>query len=326
MQNYTSIDVAVLALELIPAAAFGFAGERVARAAAAWPRAMRILLPALCALPYMWISYSHQIFLCRWAALYAAIPIAMAWLLEGTAAADPDQRGNWRDAFVLLALGLAVDLRWLEGLWPRGLAGLGKLLLVDAGLYGFIVMRQLRGTGFDFRFRWRDWKTGLRELTFFAPIVIALGLALGFLHPHTNAPRPSMILTWAYIFVFIAVPEELFFRAWVQNLIEKRLAPRLSPSTGESEGKSSGESSGESTCESLNKSTARLPRILALVITSILFGLSHFNKRSTHFNWRYVILATIAGIFYGRAWRQDRRVPASAITHASVDAIWSLWF
>jgi membrane protease YdiL (CAAX protease family) len=318
MQNYTSIDVAVLALELIPAAAFGFAGERVARAAAAWPRALRILLPALCALPYMWISYSHQMLLWRWAALYAAIPIVLAWLLERAAAADPEQRGNWRDAFVLLALGLAVDLRWLEGLWPRGLAGLGKLLLVDAGLYGFVVMRQLRGTGFDFHFRWRDWKTGLRELIFFAPIVIALGLALGFLHPHANALRPSMLLTWAYIFVFIAVPEELFFRAWVQNLIEKRLSARL---TGPKD-----ETAGESAIENTNNGTSRLPRILALVITSILFGLSHFNKRSTHFNWRYVILATIAGIFYGRAWREDRRVPASAITHATVDAIWSLWF
>ena len=75
-----------------------------------------------------------------------------------------------------------------------------------------------------------------------------------------------------------------------------------------------------------SRKNSNATRILALVITSILFGLSHFNKRSTHFNWRYVILATIAGIFYGRAWRQDRRVPASSITHASVDAIWSLWF
>ncbi|MGC2151021.1 MAG: CPBP family intramembrane glutamic endopeptidase [Terriglobales bacterium] len=326
MQNYTSIDVAVLALELIPAAAFGFAGERAARAAAAWPRALRIILPALCTLPYMWISYSHQIFLWRWAALYAAIPIAIAWLLEEAAAADPDQLGNWRDAFVLLALGLAVDLRWLESLWPRGLAGLGKLLLVDAGLYGFVVMRQLRGTGFDFHFRWRDWKTGLRELIFFAPIVIAFGLALGFLHPHTNAPRPSMLLTWAYIFVFIAVPEELFFRAWAQNLIEKRLAARFARRTDETSGESEAKSAGENANESANKNSNRRPRILALVITSILCRLSHFNKRSTHYNWRYVILATIAGIFYGRAWRQDRRVPASAITHASVDAIWSLWF
>jgi membrane protease YdiL (CAAX protease family) len=36
-------------------------------------------------------------------------------------------------------------------------------------------------------------------------------------------------------------------------------------------------------------------------------------------------LAAVAGIFYGRAWRRDRRVGAAAVTHASVDAIWSLW-
>ena len=115
-----------------------------------------------------------------------------------------------------------------------------------------------------------------------------------------------MILTWVYIFIFVAVPEELFFRAWVQNLLEKRLTFWLDSRA--------------------DPRASRLARMMALIITSILFGLSHFNKRSTHFNWRYVILATIAGIFYGRAWRQDRRVPASSITHASVDWIWSLWF
>ena len=68
-------------------------------------------------------------------------------------------------------------------------------------------------------------------------------------------------------------------------------------------------------------------RCPALVIASILFGLSHFNKRSAHFNnWRYVLLAAIAGIFYGRAWRERRRVAASTITHTFVDWIWSWWF
>jgi membrane protease YdiL (CAAX protease family) len=87
------------------------------------------------------------------------------------------------------------------------------------------------------------------------------------------------------------VPEELFFRAWVQNLLERRVGRRA-----------------------------------ALVLAAILFGLSHFNKRSARFNWRYVLLATIAGVFYGRAWRENRRVPASTITHASVDWLWGLWF
>jgi hypothetical protein len=291
MQNATPAAIAVLVLELIPAGVFGCAGERVGQVCARWPSIVRITLPALCVLPYVFISSSHQMFSWRWCALYALLPVAIAWLLAQAANADPEQRGNWRDAVILLTLGLAVDLRWFEPAWPSGLAGLGKLLLVDAGLYGFLAIRRLSGIGFDFHFRWSDWKTGLRELIFFAPLVLGFGLALGFLHPHRNMHWLTMVPTWIYIFIFIAVPEELFFRAWVQNLLERRVGRRW-----------------------------------ALAITAILFGLSHFNKRSAHFNWRYVVLASIAGIFYGRAWRERRRVPASAITHASVDAIWTFWF
>jgi len=291
MQNATPAAIAVLVLELAPATVFAIAGERVGQACARWPATVRTALPVFCALPYILIASSQQMFSWKWCALYAALPVAIAWLLGQAATADPEQRGNWRDAIVLLTLGLAVDLRWFEGAWPSGLTGLGKLLLVDAALYGFVAIRRLSGTGFDFHFRWSDWRTGLRELTFFTPLVLGLGMALGFLHPHGNAPRLSMVPAWIYIFVFIAVPEELYFRAWVQNLLERRVGRRR-----------------------------------ALAITAVLFGLSHFNKRSTHFNWRYVLLASVAGIFYGRAWRENRRVPASAITHASVDAIWSFWF
>ena len=38
-----------------------------------------------------------------------------------------------------------------------------------------------------------------------------------------------------------------------------------------------------------------------------------------------VLLAAIAGVFYGRAWRQERRVGASAMTHTLVDTVWSMW-
>ena len=102
-----------------------------------------------------------------------------------------------------------------------------------------------------------------------------------------SAPSPS---TWIFTFFFIAVPEELFFRGWLQNLLEHRIG-----------------------------------RNRALFLTAALFGLAHFNKRAIYFNWRYVLLAAIAGIFYGRAWRNQHRVGASAVTHATVDSIWSLW-
>jgi membrane protease YdiL (CAAX protease family) len=292
MQNVTPVAIAAFGLDLVPAVLFGCVGDRVVRAVGRWPVAVRLSVPALMAVPYVMISISQHMFRWGWFALYAALPVAIAWLLLRAAAADPGQRGDWRDAFILLVVGLAVDLRWFDRAWPPGLRALNELFLVDAGLYGFLAIRQLSGVGFDFHLRWSDWRTGLRELVFFAPPVIVLGLALGFIHPHRNVPGiGSALLHWAGIFFFTAVPEELFFRAWVQNLLERRVGRRA-----------------------------------ALAVASILFGLSHFNKRSVHFNWRYVLLATIAGIFYGRAWREQRRVAASTITHASVDWLWGLWF
>jgi len=291
VQNLPPIAIAAFVLELTPAVAFGCAAERIARAVQRWPLAARIAFPALYVVPYILLSVPQQIFQWRWLALYAALPIAIAALLQQAAAVDPEQHGNWRDAIILLLLGPAVDLRWFDAAWPTGLRALNELLLVDIGLYGFLAIRQLGGTGFDFHLRWSDWKSGLRELLFFTPLVLTLGLALGFIHPHANRPQAGMAaLRWLMIFFFTAMPEELFFRGWVQNLLERRMGRRT-----------------------------------ALAIASALFGLSHFNKRSAHFNWRYVLLATIAGIFYGRAWREHRRVPSSTITHASVDWIWGLW-
>src|SRR5579863_7400889 len=292
MQNVTPVAIAALVVELAPAVAFGCAADRIARSLARWPAAVRVSFPALFVVPYGMVSLSQHIFQWTWFGLYALLPVAIAWLLKRAAVADREQHGDWRDWFILLVLGLAVDLRWFDSAWPNGLRALNELLLVDAGLYGFLGIRQLSGTGFDFHFKWSDWKTGLRELVFFAPIVLVLGLVLGFIHPHGNRPGVGgALLRWVGIFFFTAVPEELYFRAWLQNLLERRVG-----------------------------------RGAALVIASVLFGLSHFNKRAAHFNWRYVLLATIAGIFYGRAWRERRSVPASAITHASVDWIWSLWF
>jgi membrane protease YdiL (CAAX protease family) len=295
MSNTTPLAIAVLAAELAPAAAFAFAGKRVAAAIGTLPATLRVLLPGLLALAYAPLAASRHFFRWDWLVLYAFLPIVIGWLLLRAAHADPEKRGDWRDAVVLLTLGLAVDLRWFDAAWPAGLEGLGKLLLVDAGLYGFLGVRRLDNVGFDFRLQWSDWKIGMRELAFFAPVVILLGLALAFIHPHREVPSVlGAALRWLGIFVFVAIPEELFFRGWVQNLLDRRL------------GRSGG-----------------------LVLASILFGLSHFNKRNLpgqHFNWHYVLLASIAGIFYGRAWRERRRLPASTITHTFVDWMWSWWF
>src|SRR5216683_5799637 len=255
------------------------------------PIAVRMVLPAALCVPYAMVAISYEQFRWGWFALYLLLPVAITLLLHRSSVVDQAQRGDWSDFLVLAVLGLAVDLRWFEPAWPPRFGVFNKILLLDAGIYGFLAIRRLQGVGFDLRLRLADLRIGLREFAIFAPIAIALGLTLGFLHFHAYIPAVSyVVLAWTFTFFFIAVPEELFFRGWLQNLLERRIGPRW-----------------------------------ALAVTAVLFGLSHFNKRAAHFNWRYVVLASLAGIFYGRAWLQQRRVGASAVTHASVDTLWSVW-
>jgi membrane protease YdiL (CAAX protease family) len=270
--------------------------------AAFWPRAvvlarrlplrLRLLAPALLGIPYALVSISTGFFHWDWLSRYALLPVSINLLLYAASVADPEQKGEWRDFFILAVLGLAVDLRWFEPAWGPGLAVFSKMLLLDAGIYGFLVVRQLNGVGFDLHLRLRDVGVGLLAFAAYTPIAVLLGLWLGFLHFHAALPPIRQVFAAPlFTFFFIAVPEELFFRGWMQNLLERRIG------------------------------AAR-----GLLVTSVLFGLSHFNKRTAFFNWRYVLLATIAGIFYGLAWRQRRRVGASAVAHTFVDTIWSLWW
>ncbi len=291
MALLTPINLIAALLTLIPYLAVAFFPRFVAARVRTLPRWARYFGPAALAIPYLLVASGAGIFRWGWLALYALLPVAIALVLGQAARVDPDQHGNWRDFLVLALLGLAVDLRWFECAWPAHLAIFNKILLLDASIYGFVFVRELHGTGFDLRLRWKDVAIGLREWAFYTPIALALGLGLGFLHLHALGPGLAPIAgAWLFTFFFIAVPEELFFRGWLQNLLEKRIG-----------------------------------RYRALFLTACLFGLAHFNKRAVHFNWRYVALAALAGTFYGRAWRAQRRVGAASVTHATVDAIWSLW-
>jgi len=291
MQFVTPANLAAALLTLIPFLAVAFYPRATANCVRGLSAGARVAAPAVLCIPYVLVAIGGHVFRWEWLAVYALLPVAVAALLRQEQHADPAQGSNWRDFAVLVALGLAVDLRWFEPAWPAHLAVFNKVLLLDAGIYGFVLIRQLDGVGFDLRARVKDLGIGLREVFFYTPVALALGLSLGFLHFHPGWPAPIRAAeAWIFTFFFIAVPEELYFRGWLQNLLEKRMG-----------------------------------RHGALLVTAVLFGLAHFNKRAAVFNWRYVLLAALAGIFYGRAWRAGRRVAASSVTHATVDTIWSLW-
>ncbi len=193
---------------LVPFLAAAFLPGRFSSLAQSLPAWLRFALPAALAIPYLPVTVPAQSFHWQWLTVYLLLPVTIAALLERARTEDPAQRGTWRDLFVLAVVGLAVDLRWFEHAWPPHLAIFNKILLLDAGIYGFLAIRQLDGVGFDLRLRPADLKIGLRELAFYTPIALLLGLALAFLHIN---PQPRWWLQAApaflFTFFFIAVPE-----------------------------------------------------------------------------------------------------------------------
>ena len=250
---------------------------------------LRILVAASLGVPYFVFAAGTPLFYWRAAVVVVAFPVLLAAFLG---LPKLSERMTLRDCAALAVIVAAYYLHWLQIAWPLPQLSLfPKLFLADVALYCFLVIRRLDGAGFSIIPSWRSLAIGLRELAFYFPIALVLGELTGFIHfhramPHASAVVGSLVLT----FFLVALPEELFFRSILQNLLETRLG-----------------------------------RTSALVIAAILFGLSHFNHGST-FNWRYVLLAAIAGIFYGRAWRANRQVFASIVTHTAVDVVWSLWF
>ena len=275
------------ALLLAPLWFFAFGVAEPLRAALR-SNVARMLIPATLAAPYLLFSLPQHQFRPAYFVAQALLPVALAALL----APVREQRLLWQDVVALLVLALTLELRLLSGAWPQhGLGSIPKLYLADAALYLYLVVRPVEGMGYSFRPRASAFLIGAREWLIFLPIALGLGFALGFIRFYPRAHSIAHIAAGVLVtFLLTAVPEELFFRGILQNLLE--------PITG---------------------------RLRALAITSLLFGLSHFHKGAA-FNWRYVILAAIAGVFYGRAWRARRQLLASSITHTAVDVVWSLWF
>ncbi|HUJ96098.1 MAG TPA: CPBP family intramembrane glutamic endopeptidase [Terriglobales bacterium] len=279
---------ASFALLLAPLWFFAFGGDEWVRGILRW-RGARILAAALLGVPYLVFAIPAGILQPHLAILMCSLPMLLGALLEF---APTPVKFAWQDAVAIGVVAALYMLHVLEGAWPyKGLGSLPKLYAADIGLYSYFIVRQPVEMGYSFVPTTSAILIGLREWALFAPFGIGLGAALKFTHFHREMPSLETAVGTIFVtFLLIAIPEEMFFRGILQNLLETRLG-----------------------------------RVGALAVASVLFGLSHFNKGAV-FNWRYVLLATIAGICYGRAWRAKRQLLASVITHTAVDVIWTLWF
>ena len=58
-------------------------------------------------------------------------------------------------------------------------------------------------------------------------------------------------------------------------------------------------------------------------MASVAFGFAHIFHAPFP-NWKYVFLATVAGLFYGRTWIKTGSLFPGAIVHALVDILWHI--
>jgi membrane protease YdiL (CAAX protease family) len=167
------------------------------------------------------------------------------------------------------------------------------LLAISVALATFLFVRQFEGVGYNIVWGRDAVFNVLFHFGLLAVILIPLGTVLHFVRfDASQANWKSLPFDAISIFLLTAWPEELLFRGLLQNSLSRTL-------TSETGG---------------------------WFAASVVFGLAHITNNGVFPNWRYVILATIAGIFYGRTWRKTNSIFTSAIVHALVDTIWHLAF
>ena len=193
-------------------------------------------------------------------------------------------------AVVLLKVFPQVYVRPHEGL---AMEALGTAMWIRTGLFSILSVRRVKNIGFGFWPEFREWKIGALYFLGLLAVAAPLGWAIGFTRPEwpSNNEWKSLPLTFFGTLWVLALGEELFFRGLLQQWM----------------------------CGWLKNDWA------GLIVTSILFGSLHVFKDPFP-NWRFVALATLAGVFYGLAFQQGKGIRASMVTHALTVTTWKTFF
>lgn len=173
---------------------------------------------------------------------------------------------------------------------------LGQLMWFRSGLFSMLSIRRVQGVGFGFWPRAREWKIGLVHFAIFLPLAAILAWFIGFSSPRTPPlgwERTSLlaIATFFGTLWVLALGEEFFFRGLLQQWL-------VSWTKSEWAG---------------------------LIAASLVFGSVHVFYR-TFPNWKLALLAALAGICYGLAFRRARSIRASMVTHALIVTTWKIFF
>lgn len=250
------------------------------------------LLTASAVLP--WLAYSiptGEFHLTAFGLLIAIAGIVSFWYVVLPASA-------LTDAFFVIVpsaamLARAFNLIYLSPIPKVELTPLGVAMLIRTAALAILVIRGNAKVEFRFIPNAAEWRTGA---TYFAMLLPFAGLAFWGLGLVEARPHPYNIFqaagTFFGILWFTALSEEFLFRGLIQQWIGKWTS---SP-------------------------------IAALLMASLLFGSVHLGFSHKFPNWRFSLVAAIAGVFYGLAWRSAKSIQASMVTHALTVTLWRTFF
>ena len=202
-----------------------------------------------------------------------------------------DSLPQWFDWLAVACIWLPFDLGLLKPvwLWPQGNGAyiLNTAVAVSLAIYLFSSVRRIQDIGFRLQWKAGDFKTTVILFGLFCVVAIPFGIATDFIGFNVKPDLLKAILAPLGIFLFIAYPEELLFRGLLQNFLQKKIGSEK----------------------------------IALFVAAVFFGATHLNN-GTHPDWRYFVLATVAGIFYGMAYIKTKNLFVPALIHALVDSVW----
>lgn len=215
---------------------------------------------------------------------------------------------TWRRALLLVLTGLVAFLLALhrvpgffnpvlaEGIvFSPGAPPLGLRLNFDTALAGIVLIgvfcRPIRAVA-DWRAMLaRVWPVTLACLA----VVLGIGWAFGYVRPDLKwTPYSGFFL--ATNLLLTCVTEEAFFRGLLLEGMRRLLARwrGIKPAVAAA---------------------------IATVLSSVLFGLAHARGGAP-----LVLLATVAGLFYGLAYVRSRRIEGAILTHFALNAVHFLAF
>ena len=166
----------------------------------------------------------------------------------------------------------------------------GELAWLRTFLFAVLIFRQPSTIRYGFLPTRQECMEGLKWFALLIPAVLAVGIPIGFAKLRALPADPGKLaLTVAGTFLghylFVALREEFLFRGMILPKLQRELG-----------------------------------RPIGLIVSALIFGAVHLLFGQFP-NWRFALVAAVAGWFYGKAYNESGSIQASMLTHALTNVV-----